>query len=982
MYFYYQKVGGEESWHPAPITQREAISKSETPMFMTALAVNKLVEDLPADQRDKLAYDGPFYVDWDGPDIDTVLGKIHLFMDKLLEAKLDLSMVAFYATGSKGFHCEIPQECFMEKIPKGGTPNLPVIYKEMVMGLYVDTIDMRVYSQGRGRMWRQPNVRRENGRYKVQVSPSELRAMTAQTYLEITSSPRPEGLPLTPPSLCVDMAIRFDRARQKVEEAMKQRGKKSKADPNARIKAQSDSIKFMMAGMGLKPGKGFHEIALQVAIAATTAGQSEDQMLADCQNLIETHQSDGIRYNTPSKRADELRRMHRYVLDNPMYQFSVGAIKALLSHPAPDLDGIQASAEDIKEGITEAQETLVENADSKIPDEFADVAGGVTLHRFGVYVADELGGKKRICAVSFQDIHLLMSTETGQLAAYEAEVLVNGRATGRQTIEMDTFQSLQMFNRFAARLGHAMQGAESHVRGMFMRFIELAKKKGRVLYIAKREGLDLLNIPNHDDPDLREPFMVWADGRGVILDPRVREKNLDISFQGFPDPRGLFKTDIADSPKLLTWLEEPGNTESLAETIRNMLTCQKPDVMSKMVGWYVACFYRMLFHKAYGKFPLLHVNGAAGAGKTEMNKTMASFFFYNQEPKMLTPQSTVFALAQHMSGSVSIPLIVDEYKPHEMPGDLHNKLKLLFRDAYNARDIVKGGGTRESDDYRSLSHTQLAAPLVFIAEAAEEEAAVAERVVLLTVVKPASSVSLKWLARYQAWNRNRKHLTILGQYLASEAIETMTVEKLQKEFDEIFEEARNKYMLTEADLSKNLDEKTLMDKQGAKERSVFNFTVARFGLLKFKALVDAIFGPAEFAELFKDLDDAIYTRMSDLQPSTQAEWAKVLDTFATMSYALDGESPYALRADREYAIGVVNGREVVEVSMMSCYLKYRGYMRSTNSKALFSGTQSFLHSIKDSPALIQSGYGALLEQPGVFQFDIGELAKMKVGAFK
>jgi hypothetical protein len=87
-------------------------------------------------------------------------------------------------------------------------------------------------------------------------------------------------------------------------------------------------------------------------------------------------------------------------------------------------------------------------------------------------------------------------------------------------------------------------------------------------------------------------------------------------------------------------------------------------------------------------------------------------------------------------------------------------------------------------------------------------------------------------------------MAILGQYLAAEAINTTSIESLQKEFDELFEQARNRYMLTEADLSSNLDEKALTEKQGAKERSVFNFTVARFGLLRFKRLVDSIFGAA------------------------------------------------------------------------------------------------------------------------------------------
>jgi len=45
----------------------------------------------------------------------------------------------------------------------------------MAYKLYVDTLDLRVYSAKRGRMWRTPNVQRENGKYKVPISLGEAR---------------------------------------------------------------------------------------------------------------------------------------------------------------------------------------------------------------------------------------------------------------------------------------------------------------------------------------------------------------------------------------------------------------------------------------------------------------------------------------------------------------------------------------------------------------------------------------------------------------------------------------------------------------------------------------------------------------------------------------------------------------------------------------------------------------------------------------
>ena len=68
----------------------------------------------------------------------------------------------------------------------------------------------------------------------------------------------------------------------------------------------------IMNGVGLDPGIGFHSIALQIAITYNALDKSKEDMLALCEGLCEKHESDGTRYNTPRKQADELLRMHCY----------------------------------------------------------------------------------------------------------------------------------------------------------------------------------------------------------------------------------------------------------------------------------------------------------------------------------------------------------------------------------------------------------------------------------------------------------------------------------------------------------------------------------------------------------------------------------------------------------------------------------------------------------------------------------------------
>lgn len=958
MYNYVQIVGGEEKWQPVPANRLAELVASQRPMFTTVLSVSSLVdESTTKEELDKLTFLGPMYFDWDGPDIDDVLPQVRKFIQKLADLGVDPETLLLYATGGKGFHCEVPMPTFFDKLPKAGVANLPVVYKEIALELAVDTLDLRVYSGRKGRMWRQPNVVRPNGKYKVPITYAELMSMDAASYAVVTGSTRGEPVRRAP-AYALNLAMLFDKCKLKVSGALARRKKNRVA--TATLRGDMPSLQALCEGRGLKPGTGFNQISLQMAIIAHQLNWTETQLVENCAGLISSHQSDG-RHNTESKRASDLVRMHRYTDDNPCYDVSVGAIKTILAHSAPDLDGIPVSKEDVETAIVEAVENPTESSDTE-PDEYEGLAG-VTLNKFGIYAVVE-GGTKRICAVSFANVEMLKSMDTGTISAIETDILVNGKKAVRQGLELDVFSSVQNFNRFCARFGHAFQGNDSNIRGVYMRVVESAKKSGKEFYVTSREGLDIVSIPNHDNPNLREPFMLWADGKGVVLEPRVANEGLNIRFQGYPDTRGSFRIDLGDAPVLTEWLKDDQNKIQLRKTLKAMMACQRPAAIGKLLGWTTACFYRMLFHKGYGKFPIMHINAPAGTGKSEMMKAALGMFYYHQEPRILSPSSTVFALSYSASGSVTPPLVIDEYKPHEMAPGVHDKLKLLFRDAYNAREQQRGGGTRDNDDYRSIHSTVLSAPMAFIAEAAEEESALMERVVLTTLSRPHPTQGLKDFHNFSIWQRNANLIAILGQYLATQIVLEYSVAQLQAEFDPMYDEAKQKFMLTEKDMgSRTLTEESLREKQATKERTVFNFTVAAFGLKKIMTLVNSIF-PNEFSREFAEMREGVYERMSDLNATTQAEWIKVFNAFSDMSMAPEGVV-YRLEAKKDYAIVNYGDKDCLELYTRSAYSKYRMYCRASNTKALYAGEQSFVHGLKDCPALAGAGISDLtLRVPG------------------
>jgi putative DNA primase/helicase len=98
--------------------------------------------------------------------------------------------IKFYCSGSKGFHAEIPAHFFGLQ---DGHPELPIIYKRLVQGwmktLGLTTVDMSMYCLKRGKMFRIANVRRPNGRYKVELSRDDVGYCSIENLWSLSDSP-------------------------------------------------------------------------------------------------------------------------------------------------------------------------------------------------------------------------------------------------------------------------------------------------------------------------------------------------------------------------------------------------------------------------------------------------------------------------------------------------------------------------------------------------------------------------------------------------------------------------------------------------------------------------------------------------------------------------------------------------------------------------------------------------------------------------
>jgi len=334
-YFY---CTGKTTWRTATAERLAAMLANDPPEFRTVLGIIADIDgEMPKEGWPVL---GPMYFDFDATDdIDESIEGFQGFLVNLQGLSLDLRMCRLFASGVKGMHIEIPMECFMAKIPDEGILGLHHVYREVAHSLYVDTLDPRVFSGGKGRQWRVPNRQREGGTYKVPLAVEEALTLTPARYAELVSAPRPFPA-LTTPALCPDLAMAYALARDKVTVKAHSRRKVTHAAKSMKARFGSRLPPVLVAlGRGQFPARGgWNSICIQLATLAHALGISEDATIEQYRGLINVHVSDGNRYNSPGKRERELRRMYSYVENSAAYEVSIGGIRSILPQGLPCID--------------------------------------------------------------------------------------------------------------------------------------------------------------------------------------------------------------------------------------------------------------------------------------------------------------------------------------------------------------------------------------------------------------------------------------------------------------------------------------------------------------------------------------------------------------------------------------------------------------------------------------------------------------------
>ncbi|RKH04400.1 hypothetical protein [Corallococcus carmarthensis] len=153
-----------------------------------------------------------------------------------------------------------------------------------------------------------------------------------------------------------------------------------------------------------------------------------------------------------------------------------------------------------------------------------------------------------------------------------------------------------------------------------------------------------------------------------------------------------------------------------------LLKINTPQVVLPMLGWFFATPMKPRFMEKVGSFPLLFPYGTQGSGKSSTCTEVFWPLFGVPKSDAYSVTETEFALVKLLSATRSVPVVLDEYKPSDMPLP---RLHLVHR---YMRRLYRGETEERGRPDLSVTSYRLQAPLCICGETRPTEAALVERI--------------------------------------------------------------------------------------------------------------------------------------------------------------------------------------------------------------------------------------------------------------
>jgi len=206
--------------------------------------------------------------------------------------------------------------------------------------------------------------------------------------------------------------------------------------------------------------------------------------------------------------------------------------------------------------------------------------------------------------------------------------------------------------------------------------------------------------------------------------------NLNIGEDGIITPAEVFYYPMGEHNAIDDIVSYDECNDSHFATLQGLagklLELNETDVTIPIVGWFHGAFAKRwwLNHPNLRHFPHVNVSGSRGSGKSTLIEILWRVFGWTGDALMNCSASR-FALLRTFSSTNSFPIVLDEYKPSNMPKDRIANLREFMRQSYGGAVDQRGRPDQSIVEYH------LTAPICLVGELAfyVSEAAAIERVI-------------------------------------------------------------------------------------------------------------------------------------------------------------------------------------------------------------------------------------------------------------
>lgn len=360
-YIYWQNADKNGKWQLIQDTpeKREQAIKQGAAYFTTMSFKNSKGYD---PKKPEPIRTGNLYFDFDDKEQpENALKDMLKLVNHLQEIySLDSYDWRFWLSGGKGFHAMIPAHVLGETAVNGLT-NLHLIYKKMVLHwkttLELNSLDMSIYSGGKGRMFRIENIKRpDNGKHKVQLTFDEL-TLPYSELIELSAEPRTVD-DIDIDCLKADSEIQenaqlkalFNNTYKEIIEINNIDIRVSRT-PFTAIQKQflTDNIPACISHILIsKPAKSdhvnFNKLLMVIVPYFQQAGKTLEESLNISADFLNNYQHSDT-YSTAQKRISAFKSMWLYTQQNANYKFNCNFIKGLHLPKDKDIEnGFDCSA--------------------------------------------------------------------------------------------------------------------------------------------------------------------------------------------------------------------------------------------------------------------------------------------------------------------------------------------------------------------------------------------------------------------------------------------------------------------------------------------------------------------------------------------------------------------------------------------------------------------------------------------------------------